>query len=84
MKKIEKIITGVFEEKYSILEQFLHETLKKVKPEIKGEITKGKLKRRGISLETHSRENNQELWIIKQKDKIIDQALFTLDIKFDK
>ena len=81
MTKIEKIITGAFEEKYSILEQFLHEALKKVKPEIKGEITKGKLKRRGISLETHLRENNQELWVIKQKDKTIDQALFKLDIK---
>ena len=77
MNKIIKDYTDqIIKSRSQALEKFLKDSLIKLIPQIKGEVTKNRLKWRGIKLEIHkTKDPLSEIWRLKQRDKIIGVVL---------
>jgi hypothetical protein len=66
----ESIVVNVSKQMTDLMDQKLRETLKDVVPPIKGEITKGKLRWRGLRLIQKDEPNGRAFWI-EQRGKLI-------------
>lgn len=75
-KGLDYILNDLVRQKQKIIDDFLKEQLKRVEPPIKGEITKGKLKWRGVRLGVQDTTTIKKRYFLIQRGVEIGDSIY--------